>query len=244
MSLSPGLDPLQRRATVEVVADALRGRIIDGTFAPGSQLGEVQLAAQLGVSRGPVREALQRLIQEGLLVGRPHRGVFVIELDEDDVADVYLARGAVERAAADLVVGQPDEVRLRPLVRLVERMAAAAERGRWVTVVSLDRRFHQALVDAAGSPRLTRMYGTLMAETAICIGALESAYPVRRELVEEHAGLLDALQRGDGATVRARIDEHLAQAVAHLRGRAGEPGVVPAPAPARRRAARPRPTAS
>lgn len=215
-SRAPEVEPLQRRATVEVVADVLRSRIIAGTFGPGVQLGEVQLAAQLGVSRGPVREALQRLIQEGLLVGRPHRGVFVIELDEDDVADVYRARGAVERAAATAVIVDLESVDLRPLARLVGRMAKAVDRGRWVAVVDLDRQFHQMLVEAAGSPRLTRMYATLLAETAICMGALRSAYPLRVELVDEHAGLLDALAAGDGPRVHALIDEHLAQAVAHL----------------------------
>src|SRR5215218_8200290 len=66
---------------------------------PGTQLNEVELASSFGVSRGPVREALQRLIQEGLLRSEPHRGVFVPVMTDEDIDDVYLAREALEAAA-------------------------------------------------------------------------------------------------------------------------------------------------
>lgn len=216
MTMSANLDPVERRATASVIADVVRERVIDGSFAPGTQLGEVQLAEQLGVSRGPVREALQRLIQEGLLEGRPHRGVFVARLGGEDVLDVYRARRAVERAAAELLVERHGTAALDELARLVARMESAAERGRWSNVVDLDRRFHETLVSAAGSPRLTRMFRTLLAETAMCMAALESAYPVRRDIAGEHRLLLEALTAGDLGRVLACIEEHLDQAVRHL----------------------------
>lgn len=216
MTLPTSLEPVERKATAGVIAEVIRGHIVDGSFPPGTQLGEVQLAGQLGVSRGPVREALQRLIQEGLLEGRLHRGVFVAELDESDIVDVYRARRAVERAAAELFVQRDDPVPLGDLARLVERMDGAAERGRWGHVVDLDRRFHQEFVEASGSMRLARMFRTLVAETALCMAALESAYPARRDLVNEHRQLLDALQGRDLPRVLACIDEHLDQAIRHL----------------------------
>ena len=210
------LPPVERKPTPGVIADTIRTRIIDGSFPPGTQLGEAQLAEQLEVSRGPVREALQRLVQEELLEARPHRGVFVAELDAGDIADVYRARRAVERAAAELIVERDDDGALEPLARLVERMSGAAQRGRWGNVVDLDRRFHEVLVDAAGSKRLSRMYRTLLAETAMCMAALEGAYPARREIVREHQRLLEALQGDELAPVLACIDEHLDRAVRQL----------------------------
>ena len=98
------IEPVSRRSTAEIVADRIRTAIMRGTFGPGTQLGEVELAARLGVSRGPLREAMQRLVAEGLLRSERHRGLFVRELGADDVRDVYIARTAVERAAALLVV--------------------------------------------------------------------------------------------------------------------------------------------
>src|SRR4051794_22187249 len=90
------LDPVQRDSTPSIIAARIRDAVIDGTFPPGMQLSEAHIASRLGVSRGPVREALQRLIQEGLLRAERHRGVFVIELGIADVRDLYLARAAVE----------------------------------------------------------------------------------------------------------------------------------------------------
>src|SRR5205085_9265531 len=75
------LQPLALETAPERIADQVRASVLDGSLAPGTQLTEVQLAERLGVSRGPVREAMQRLIQEGLLRAERHRGVFVMELD-------------------------------------------------------------------------------------------------------------------------------------------------------------------
>lgn len=210
------LDPVERRATADIIADLIRERIMDGSFAPREQLGETQLAEQLDVSRGPVREALQRLIQEGLLDSRPHRGVFVVDLGADDVADVYRARLAVEREAIRAVCEARDPEALDRLDALVERMGRAAEGGRWARLAELDREFHQALVDAAGSPRLTRMFRTLITETRLCLAGLRPSYPRRADLVDEHASLLDTLREGDAEKALDQIDEHLDAAVASL----------------------------
>ncbi|MEO6492457.1 MAG: GntR family transcriptional regulator, partial [Ilumatobacteraceae bacterium] len=83
-----------------VIADQIRDRIIDGSYTPGEQINEANVAAELGISRGPVREALQRLNQEGLLISYRNRGVFVVELSVDDVAEIYEARAAIEVGAA------------------------------------------------------------------------------------------------------------------------------------------------
>lgn len=223
------LDPIERRATPTVIAEAIRGRITDSSFPQGSQLTEALLAQQLGVSRGPVREALQRLIQEGLLRSEPHRGVFVITLEPGDVRDVYLARATIEREAARLLLRRRDRAPLRGLEVIVREMAAAAKSGRWADIADADLRFHEALVAAAGSPRLSRMYATLLAETRLSFADLGRDYPDPRVVVHEHRALLRALRAGDDTEVAARIDEHLGRA-------AGErPGETPAlqPSPAR-----------
>ena len=97
MSLDDAAPTRLPRATyASMVTERLRDSIVDGTLVAGSQLSEAELAARFGVSRGPVREALQRLIQEGLVRAEPHRGVFVPVLTELDVRDIYLARDALE----------------------------------------------------------------------------------------------------------------------------------------------------
>src|SRR4051794_8063646 len=105
MAGSGGLRPVKREPAAIIIANQLTEAVMDGTLEPGQQLGEVELAGQLGVSRGPLREAMQRLVQQGILRSEPHRGVFVASLTDEDVRDIYLARTAIEVAACRLVLG-------------------------------------------------------------------------------------------------------------------------------------------
>ena len=212
------LEPLSRKTTASIIADQIRAGIMSGAFPPGMQLGEAELAARLHVSRGPVREAMQRLIQEGLLRSERNRGVFVTTLDENDVVDIYLARRVIERAAALALLGRRDGEAVDRLDKVVKRMGAAAKGRRWAAVADLDLSFHQALVEASGSKRLERMLRTLLAETRMCLMALEPRYPIREEIVDEHAKLVDALRRGDEPAVLQLLDAHLEDAVRALTG--------------------------
>lgn len=219
------LEPVVAAPTPAVIAGQLRARIVDGTFAPGTRMAEAQLSQRLGVSRGPVREALQRLIQEGLLVNVRNRGVFVLQPGPDDVADIYTARAAIERHAAAAVLADADPTALAALDSIVDEMAAVAGQGAWQSLAELDLAFHETLVAAAGSPRLVRMFRTLTAETRICLAALVDAYPDRGALAEEHRQLADLLRRGPRRQLLAAVDAHLASAVRDLtaRGSAGPP---------------------
>ncbi len=212
------LEPLNQETTAQIIAAQIRDRITDGTFPLGSQLREVQLAARLKVSRGPVREALQRLVQEGLLRSERNHGVFVISLDEDDIADIYLARGAIERTAILILMSHRDTEAFDRLENLVDRMSVVAEEGRWKELADLDLRFHESLVDASNSERLRRMFGTLLAETRMCLAALESAYPIRKRLVDEHRKLLAAMRSGSEQGALTLVRSHLEDAVNDLTG--------------------------
>ncbi|MBO0864516.1 MAG: GntR family transcriptional regulator, partial [Mycobacterium sp.] len=103
MSQETVFAPVSRQSTAELIADRLREAITRGQLAPGQQLGEASLAAQFEVSRGPLREAMQRLVAEGLLRSERHRGIFVVELTEADVHDVYRLRKAIERVAIEQI---------------------------------------------------------------------------------------------------------------------------------------------
>ena len=189
------LAPLRIESTPSLVADRIRMGIFDGTFPPDSQLNEVELARSLEVSRGPIREAMQRLIQEGLLRSEQNRGVFVVALGHDDARDVYLARGIIEGAATAIAARQVPPAAMLQLQRLLDRLAASAG-GPWTEVITHDLAFHQALVDAAASVRLSRMFRTLVAETRLCLLRLEPFYRDGTEVVAEHRGILDALESG------------------------------------------------
>jgi DNA-binding GntR family transcriptional regulator len=217
MSMGDVLEPLRRDSTPERIAAQLRSGIVSGRLAPGQALREVEIARQLGVSRGPVREAFQRLIQEGLLEAHPARGVFVPQLAGDDIADLYLARGAVEIAAAQLLasVGTP-EAFASLSAALAELRAAPADD--WDELSRLDLHLHEVLVRSTGSKRLARMFGTLAAETRLCMVALESFYPRRADMVTEHAEIVDAIRRRDAAAATRLLERHMSDSVQRLAG--------------------------
>src|SRR5580692_8084304 len=211
---APGvLEPLQLRSTPALIADQIRSQILEGRFPPHTQLAEVELARQLQVSRGPIREAMQRLIQEGLLRAERNRGVFVVGLD--DARDVYLARGVIERAAAAIVVKEQPEAALAELQEIVGQLAAAVG-GPWSEIIRHDLAFHQTLVEAAGSERLNRMFRTLIAETRLCLIRLEPFYQDGNEVVDEHQAITEALRRGDRRRADSLLKTHMEASAARL----------------------------
>jgi DNA-binding GntR family transcriptional regulator len=209
------LEPLHLQSTPALIADRLRAEILDGAFAPDSQLSEMELARQLRVSRGPIREAIQRLIQEGLLRAERNRGVFVVELDDDDARDIYLARGAIERTVAAIVAQRAPAAALDGLQKIVDELGACIDKD-WNEIITVDLAFHQALVEAAGSPRLTRMFRTLVAETRLCLLRLEPFYQGRSEVVAEHQAILDAIRSGNLRTVDRLVRLHMDASAARL----------------------------
>jgi DNA-binding GntR family transcriptional regulator len=211
------LGPLDRVPTASRIADQLREAVMSGALSQGAQVGEVNLAAQFGVSRGPVREAMQRLVQEGLLRSVPHRGIFVAALTDDDVRDIYDARQAIESAAIREIMRRGDTEKVaRRLDTAVARMAAAGSRGEAAALSRADLAFHELLVAQSGSVRLRRMASTLLVETRMCMAALTETYVAPVHLVGEHAEIVRAIRCGDQARALAVLDDHMRDAVRRL----------------------------
>ncbi|SHK91731.1 DNA-binding transcriptional regulator, GntR family [Pseudonocardia thermophila] len=219
------IEPVAQRSTAELVAERIRAAIMRGSLPPGTQLGEVELAGRLGVSRGPLREAMQRLVAEGLLRSERNRGIFVRDLDAADVRDVYIARAAVEGAAGMLIIGGDRAAAAMRLAGALARMEAAADDP--VALADADHAFHAELVAASGSPRLRRMADGLLVETRMCLAALQQTAPPAAELIAEHRELLDALRAGDPNRFATLLEAHMADAVERILA----PTAVPPPPP-------------
>jgi len=214
---------IPRATFASMVGERIRSNIIEGVLRPGSQLHEVELAASFGVSRGPVREALQRLIQEGLLRSEAHRGVFVPVMSDDDIVDIYLAREALESAAVRRIAGTSRSASAsKALDKVVKSMEAAEKAGDWKTVASRDLDFHTALVAAADSARLERMFTTVISETRLCLSLLASATDARDDLVQEHRQISEMIRADDTAGAIAVLTKHFDDAVVTLRRRLGD----------------------
>ncbi len=131
-----GLFALEGIPTAQRIADRLREQIIQGSIRPGEQINEFVMASQLNMSRGPLREALQRLCQEGILVYRRNHGLFVSQVEEHDLREIYKVRESLESAAAGrLLDGSPRQIKetceaLKDIVNEMAKQVSAADQQR------------------------------------------------------------------------------------------------------------------
>lgn len=198
-------------STAMKVADLLRERIAQGYFAPGQQINEKLVSSELQLSRGPLREALQRLSQEGLLVSKRNRGVFVVELTARDVGEIYSVREVLELAAVKNITAQPAERRRQVsdrLKRIAVPLAGAADAGDWNSVFKRDLEFHTTLVSESGNTRLLRSYKTLATESLICMTNFKQAYPTPGT-PSQHLELAELIARGSISEIRSAFHRHL-----------------------------------
>lgn len=213
---NPGALPgIQSQPTSAILAEHLRERVVDGTFAPGSQMNEARIATDFQVSRGPVREALQRLVQEGLLESRRHRGVFVRELTDDDAAEIFAAREVLECAAAAVIAAKPAAARgaiASELSSVVNELKAAIEAGNEARALRLDHEFHSRFVESAGNSRLARAYATIATESLICSSHAVGAHPPLGDFSTHHEELVHLTEQGDIEGIHTAVHRHLTRA--------------------------------
>jgi DNA-binding GntR family transcriptional regulator len=211
------LQPVNQDSTAAIIARQLRAAIMTGALPPGTQLGEADLAARFQVSRGPLREAMQRLVQEGLLRSERNRGLFVIELEPADVFDIYVARNAIEQAAARLILRAGRGAIVADRLALIHaELGAAIKTGDAFAIADADGRFHEEFVAASGSKRLIRMAGTLLVESRMCIGALQRTYQPDEDQFAEHGAIVDGMRAGNEIALLKLIESHMEDAVVRL----------------------------
>ncbi len=198
------------------VEQRLREAILLGQLPPGQRLVEEQLAHELGVSRAPVREALQRLAHEGFVSVRPRHGFVVQPLTVTMIEELFDLRLALEPPVFRTVAQIFTEDLARGLNDIIAGMHAAALRTDWVSLVQADATFHATIAEASRRPitaQLLRQLETRIARTVILLGSI---YPDPHALVQEHAHLLAVLASGQPERAEAAIRDHLRDARAKL----------------------------
>jgi DNA-binding GntR family transcriptional regulator len=210
MAANPAPDaPLENRTLREQVIDHLREEILESRLAPGTELGEAALARSLGISRGPLREALGALTAEGLVTIVPRRGAVVTRLSRREFVDAYQVREALESLAIRLAVPRLSAAQKAELHRMGDEMERLAADGDTRGFFEINRAFHRLLVQASGNAKLEAVHAQLIAQ----MGRLMSkSAELRGGLVQsaaEHRALLAAIDAGDAALSARLLEEHI-----------------------------------
>lgn len=201
--------PLENLTLWERVYGYLRSEILEGRLEPGVELAEVPLADQLGVSRGPIREAIGRLAAEGLVAVRPRRGAVVAPLSKAEFLELYQVREAIERMAVQLAVPRVTAEQVAELGALNARMDAAARREDVATFFEANASFHALLLEASDNEKLQALYQQLLGQLGrYRLGSLTLRGTLQRS-VSEHAAILAAVKRGDADRAARLMAEHI-----------------------------------
>lgn len=198
------------------VTEILRQSIIDGTLPPGAEFNQAQIAERLGVSRGPIREALGRLEQEGLVQSIPYKGVFVTPLTRKYVEELYSVRIALELLVIDRSVERLTADDVAHLDGIIEQMRAAGRAGSLDRLVDLDLTFHEYLIALADHDVAFKMWKTLEVGVMRCLRRRHRIYTFLDEVVGSHPTLVTAMAEGDKALARQILQEHIAESLHNL----------------------------
>jgi len=196
------------------ITQRIRGAILDGTYKPGERLVETAIAAQLGVSRAPIREALSALEREGLVVNVPRRGYSVIDFTDKDIDEIYSLRLLLEIGALRRAAERFTEQDLAEMQHVVDELdEAARQKTDPEKIVALDLAFHDLICRAADHSRLYSAWNSMRLQTQLLISLTSRThYDNPEQPGELHRRILDAIRDKALKRAEAILTDHILDA--------------------------------
>lgn len=204
---------LERTTTPEGVYRVLRAAILDGTVPPGGQLRERDIATDLGVSRSPLREALSRLEEEGLVVKVPFRGAFVVEVSAQDVAEIASIRLLVEPYAAELALEALRGHERPRLTQTIEELHRATREGDIPGSIDAHLQFHRLFYDHSGHSILRGLWSGWETKLRLYLSVDHRTYGDPHDIAVEHERLAAVALEGDTEAFRRALAQHFPSAL-------------------------------
>jgi DNA-binding GntR family transcriptional regulator len=217
--LTVKLGGLERTTTPEGVYRALRRAILDGRIPAGGQLRERDIAADLGVSRSPLREALTRLEEEGLIVKVPFRGAFVVEVSAQEIAEIASVRLLVEPYAGELAMDALRGPERPRVTQAIQDLRRATETSDIPASVDAHLQFHRLFYELSGHGVLQSLWNGWETRLRLYLSTDHPSYDDIRDLAAEHEKLAAVALEGDTAAFRRELARHFPAA---LHGHGGE----------------------
>ncbi|WP_051580205.1 GntR family transcriptional regulator [Pseudonocardia acaciae] len=209
------LESLQRQSLGVQAVDTLRELVLTGEIAPGERVNEVEFARGLGISRGPVREAIRQLTSEGLLVYSAHRGTYVRHADRAEVRALFELRSALECAAARMAATRRTDADLARMRDVNAASRQSFEAGRRFPY-RLDLAFHQALLESAASPLIAEQV-RLAQQQVVLLRSRDTVAPAHTHAsMDDHDRLIEAIAARDETLAAVIMQEHLDRVLAQM----------------------------
>lgn len=196
---------------VDEVVRAIREMIVEGRVLPGERLSENVLAAELGVSTTPVREAIALLRREGLVTVQPQSGTYVFELQPGELNQLCELRFALEPAAVQLALDKPESKLGDELAAIVGKMERAQAEGRTKDYLALDTAFHDAIIAGSGNPYITNAYALIGAKMAALRNRLGDDPHHMEKSMREHVEITSAIREKDLSRAANILVRHIAR---------------------------------
>ncbi len=193
------------------VASTLRDMIVQDKLQPGMRIRERQLSEKLNVSRTPLREAIRILVSEKLVESLPNRGAMVADPDPDRVKELLQVLGAMEALGGRLAADNASDEDISEIRALHFEMLAAYHRMDKLAYFKLNQMIHKSIVAASGNDVLMETHAQLNARVYRIRYISNQRNELWHEAVEEHDGIVEALEARDGALLESRLTEHLGQ---------------------------------
>ena len=200
---------IDRRSVADQTYQYLRAAILNGEIPQGARVIEAQIAKALDISRAPVREAVNRLLQEGLLETRTHHGPSVIRMTPEKIRWLYDLRAAIEALAIGDVVRQGDKVDITPLRAAVARMKRCAAKKDLAHLVQTELDFHRSLCQLAGNPYIIQVSNIIDGQVRMALTIDNANYPNLKDVADEHEPIIAAIEAGDADSASAHMTAHI-----------------------------------
>ena len=214
---SDAIELVRQQSLTSLVQREIERRIVAGELTPGAKLNEAELAAAMGISRGPVREAFRALEQQGLVQTEKNRGVFVRQVSLEEANEIYEVRAALEGQIGRLAAKRVTPQQLERLRGIVKRMHAAGRNRDPDAYFPLNIEFHEALAEASGNRALATNYRRVVNELNLyrreAITRNVDVIPVS---TQEHEAIVDAVAKGNAALAERLLYEHVINSRARL----------------------------
>lgn len=204
--------PVDARTLRQSVTEAIRQGILEGDLLPGAQVNQVQIAEQLGVSRGPVREALGQLEEEGLIKNVPYKGTFVTEITGEYISELYSIRHAIETFAARQAAQRASAKDLVELRAVLAEMYTTAALNDMSRMGALDIQFHYLICRSAHHSLLLQIWKSIEIGVRRCLALRHRIYRSPADVIGTHPDILAAIEAGDADRTCEILGLHIVEA--------------------------------